>query len=357
MTARIKNALVNAAIVVASTMLGFLCLEFSFRWSQGEALLSPQNFIERRLDIIQRVSGPIVHDELLGWSLIANYRVAGFSTGFMGIRQNGPEPREPRKRGILAVGDSFTHGSGVQDQESWPAYLEKLVGVPVYNAAAGGWGVDQIVLRAEQLLPHLEPTTVVVGIMSQDSLRNNFSIYAGGHKPYFELSGSGLVLSGVPVPKVHNKPLTIGFWRRVFGHSLLLDWTMNRLGLTAWWASDALMYQQFAENKVGVEISCRLMDRLLGLRAKSDVRVIVVMQYGAAEASAAAPPWYAPPVLECAENRGIEWIDTYEPLNMLSRSDPKKFLALWLDEGGQPGHMSASGNAFIASLVHKAFKK
>jgi len=92
------------------------------------------------------------------------------------------------------------------------------------------------------------------------------------------------------------------------------------------------------------------MDRLLLLKEQFDVKIIVAMQYGASESSANKPPWYGPPVLECAGKRGFEILDTYPPLKLLVDEDPQRFNELWLDEGGQLGHMSAAGNGLMAKL-------
>ena len=59
--------------------------------------------------------------------------------------------------------------------------MERLVKIPVLNAACGAWGVDQIVLRVEQLAPTLKPALVIVGILDQDVLRNNYRMFGGGY--------------------------------------------------------------------------------------------------------------------------------------------------------------------------------
>lgn len=66
---------------------------------------------------------------------------------------------------MIAVGDSFTAGSEVADAETWPAQLERLIDGPVINAGVGGYGTDQMILRSESLLPVLQPSAVVVGIL------------------------------------------------------------------------------------------------------------------------------------------------------------------------------------------------
>src|SRR6516162_6615861 len=123
-------------------------------------------------------------------------------------------------------------------------------------------------------------------------------------------------MTNVPTPRVDAQPMTLGLARRVLGHSYVVHWTMLRLGLASFWAADRMRYEQVHSYETGVEISCLLMDRLARLKESAGSRVIVIMQYSAAEAEAAVP-WYAPPVLACASKRGLETVDSYPSLHAL----------------------------------------
>src|SRR5438105_9788269 len=94
----------------------FLALEFGIRTWQGVPLTTTDNFIIQQLDLVRQNTGVVVHDSLLGWRLRDNLQVpGGFTTGLYGLRMNSGEIRQPPKGGVLAVGDSFTVGSGVRD--------------------------------------------------------------------------------------------------------------------------------------------------------------------------------------------------------------------------------------------------
>src|SRR5262249_10900424 len=147
-----------------------------------------------------------------------------------------------RTGGVLAVGDSFTAGSGVRNEDAWPARLETLINQPVLNGSAGAYGVDQIVLRAEQLLPEVKPTALIIGILSQDTLRNTYSVYGGGYKPYFDVEAGSAVLRGVPVPLVETQPLQLDWKRRVFGRSYMVDAAATALGLQDQWTDNRFRY-------------------------------------------------------------------------------------------------------------------
>ena len=279
-----RNFTFAAIILLGSLAIALLTAELTVRAIDDVPIFTSKNFVVDMLSLVRANSGVVVHDETLGWRLRDNYEGGiAFSIGEYGVRMNGASIQPVPRGGVLAVGDSFTAGSGVADNESWPAQLERQIGQPVVNAAAGAWGVDQMILRAEQLVPVLNPRVLVVGILAQDSLRNNFEIYGGGYKPYFDIENGTARLKGVPVPRVTERGVDLDLSRRVFGYSYLVYWTARRTGHEADWIANEYRYRQVHPNETGVQISCLLMDRLAALRDKNRLRVIVMMQYGAAE--------------------------------------------------------------------------
>ncbi len=75
------------------------------------------------------------------------------------------------------------------------------------SGAAGGWGAGQIVLRAEKLIPVLEPKTVVISFLADDILRAGFRVYGSANKPWFQVDDDGnLVRHNDPVPVFTGKP-------------------------------------------------------------------------------------------------------------------------------------------------------
>ena len=88
---------------------------------------------------------------------------------------------------ILAVGDSFTFGIGVEQRDAWPEVLETLLetrtgaSVAVVNAGVPGFNAKQIRLRAESLLTRLEPSWVVCALYARSFWRmQNPYAYFGG---------------------------------------------------------------------------------------------------------------------------------------------------------------------------------
>ena len=118
--------------------------------------------------------------------------------GFRGTRDHSESPGKAVR--ILVLGDSFTFGEGVSDDETYSAVLEtSLPGVEVLNGGVHGYGHDQMLLALEDLGPKVHPDLVLLGFVSEDMERNllEFRDFA---KPRFALSGGSLVLQNVPVP-------------------------------------------------------------------------------------------------------------------------------------------------------------
>jgi hypothetical protein len=238
----------------------------------------------------------------------------------------------------------------VTDHESWPAYLEGILHEPVNNGAAGGYGLDQTVLRAEDLLEKYRPKMVIMGLLDQDILRVGFRSY-GEAKPFFKIEDGELKLHNVPVPK--STTATDPAWARILGHSYVADFLIARL------APKIAVQGKYEKIEVDeVEVSCRLIERLAAkLRAES-IPLLIVMQYGAGVAGVEGPrPGYASLFLECARELHIPVVDEFETLRSLVARDGRAALRehyVVHRDNLTLGHMSAKGNRLIAELVAAA---
>jgi hypothetical protein len=111
------------------------------------------------------INKAVEYDSVLGWRLKSFIKSGGFNTLDYGFRSNGGADAKVLPGGVLAVGSSFTAGSEVTDDQSWPAHLEQITGWNVNNGGQGGYQADQIVLLAEQLLPLIRPQIIVVDLI------------------------------------------------------------------------------------------------------------------------------------------------------------------------------------------------
>ncbi len=120
-----------------------------------------------------------------------------------GVRDREHRFEKPGRFRILALGDSFTWGFGVEQNERFTDKLQSLVGEPieVINAGVTGWGTDQELLYWTQEGYRYHPDLVLVAFGTEDIINNAHSVQHGYPKPYFLLRENHLVLRNSPVPK------------------------------------------------------------------------------------------------------------------------------------------------------------
>lgn len=353
---RLKAPFINSLVLVASTICGLLLIEAGYRVVHGIPFLPIQNHIAVERALLRTQTANRYHPDL-GWVLKPGIAIAGdnpdstFTTGEHGIRMNAAEIRPVPTGAILAVGDSFTAGSEVGDAQTWPAQLERRLGEPVVNAGVGGWASDQIVLRAEELVPILKPHTVVVSFLAHDVLRAGFRVYGSANKPWFDLDRDGdLVRHNDPVPVFTGKPGEAGI--SPFGYFHVITFAMDRIGWGDWLRQGNGIVRNGNDP---VAVSCKLLERLQGTLASQGAEMVFMLQYSGDERfDRTSQKVHGEKVVACARAAGIATIDTWEPLLAEFQKGFPVFQDLFVMHGEQLyGHMTEKGNALIAKLVAK----
>ncbi|MBN9535965.1 MAG: hypothetical protein BGN99_34035 [Alphaproteobacteria bacterium 65-37] len=297
-----------------------------------------------------------VHDELLGHVPNPGFQARhGKSLQTIdndGLRWNG-EASPLSERTILAVGDSYTYGEEVNDDQTWPAYLQRLTGRRVLNGGVTGYGFDQTVLRAEQLADRLSPSTIIVSFIEDNLRRAEMGTLWWRDKPWFAIEGGQLAYKPAGEPSWAKLP------RRF--HSYLGHW-FHKL------PPPQRARAQLVENKfvealpsrlqhllgycvrvhpvgAGLEIAKLLIRRLAELQRTRGIKVVVMAQHPPViwlnQSEARRLRRATQCVLDCAAASGLATIDTYSRLAV--EPAPHRHYA--------HTHMNARGNSMIASLV------
>ncbi len=152
------------------------------------------------------------YDASKGWMPKANLKdVKAFdgkilntnSKGVRGKREFAYVKKKDTLR-ILILGDSFTFGDEVSDNETYSYYLQEMLpGTEVINMGIHGYGHDQMLILLKEEGIKYQPDIVILGFLPLDMPRNllGFRDFA---KPRFVLEKGELKLTGTPVPHAED---------------------------------------------------------------------------------------------------------------------------------------------------------
>lgn len=342
-----RSGLVLAVLTVVVCLLG---AEVALRLRTSAGLLwHYPNFIQLDLRSDESERPQLRYDHELGWDLQpgASGLLAGkpISISAEGMRNHASGVKAGSGPTILALGDSYTEGFAVADDETWPAHLERHTGRRVLAGGVRDYGLDQMILKAERLVPTLKPATVVLAFIASDIDRTGRAARNMRHKPYFVVAGDRLELRNVPVPttKVAG-PDTLA--RRVLGHSYLVHFTMGRLGAHELWHGDTIHTGEDSDL-----ISCRLMVRFAALVQRESVQALVVAfpryEDWAWPESGKKQHRRVTTVLDCASKAGLKTLDTYDRF-------AKEGVAQNLEAFFADWHFNDRSNALAARLIAPA---
>ncbi len=168
----LKNTILS--IVVVGVLL--TAIELALRLSGASGIASKQllDFVPRR------TNPPYRQNEALGWDLLPNWEgeVKGVrvTTNSFGMRDDEfPLVKPDGAIRLLAVGDSFTFGFGVEQDNSYVEILEDLLNTThpdmrssVLNGGVGGYNTEQEKIWLGERGMSFEPDIVLVGFVLND---------------------------------------------------------------------------------------------------------------------------------------------------------------------------------------------
>jgi lysophospholipase L1-like esterase len=157
--------------------------------------------------------GLTLADPTLGWRLQPDWKGrhahhdfdVAYSINAWGFRGLDARTHRPPARSIAILGDSFTFGIGVDDEEVFTHLLNRrLLGSHrVYNFSVPGYSTDQELLLAERQVLGTRPDVLVLVVYLANDLFDNqltMPLQVRREKPRFVPEGDGLALMNSPVP-------------------------------------------------------------------------------------------------------------------------------------------------------------
>lgn len=321
-----------------------------FRAGKSRSPFMTGSYRDQRIDLMRR-GYPSVHDPVLGFvprpgfASDDNQWGTQVSIDERGLRNNSFRAATPRvwttaHRHVLAVGDSFTFGDQVSDDETWPARLEVLTQKVVWNGGVFGYSFAQTVLRAEALLPMEQFETLVVSLIPDDIKRCELS-RRFTEIPWYDIVRGELVLRNVPVPDTADSALDRQYVRKLLGYSALCD-TFFWNAAPVWWVGDQREVYVHPRG-VGNVIAAKLLDRLAATCRTRGVRLLVVLQDVAEPVDWTIADGAS--FLAHADATGVERLDLQTEFVALARAEPR------LRQRYFAGHMTAAGNQWVAERI------
>ena len=158
---RTRSVLTSALIVAASTGVAFL-LTLALEWAAGVYLYSSH----RNAGLIWGPSSVVRHTTR-EFSYVARINNLGFRD------RDFRRGKAPGRRAIV-LGDSFTYGWGVNNDDPWPKVLERsLNNVEMANLGSPGGFPRSYADLAEKAIPLLRPDLVIVAVVQSDDLHQS----------------------------------------------------------------------------------------------------------------------------------------------------------------------------------------
>lgn len=157
-------------LAVGGLLVGLGLSELGFRMMKP---LGPEFILAATT---QSINNSFFRDDMeLRVVLAPNVRASGFTTNTMGLRSPDLQPKRSGEVRILALGDSFTLGLAVDDDETFAAHLTDSLGasVTVLNGGVPGYGTEQATALMQRLVPQTQADAVLLTVYTGNDLRDN----------------------------------------------------------------------------------------------------------------------------------------------------------------------------------------
>ena len=262
---------------------------------------------------------------------------------------------------VLAIGDSFTFGTGCRAEETYPALVARARGGQARNSGFPGFGLAQMLVRGRELLPRMRPDVVLVQASTwlphraaRPLRRTGFGLLP---VPYFAEGPGGRPtwrpppftskLFDLPIARYRETDARLGDWASFVG----------RVGFPLFLHDDArLMQLRVARATGGLPggasdraISDTVYAELARLSEESGARMFVVILESAGKHALGPPDFALPP--------GERLVDTKPGLYAgISGTDEDSYLRAYGHWRGSPPrmvdeHPNARAHAIIAEQV------
>lgn len=195
-----------------------------YAWSLRMQMLPMYNMAK---ELGEKVGKVFVNDDQLGYKHLPNsigYRLLGSRDITVYHDENGNRVPEGYKHTgkrplVLYLGCSISYGDACFADSTFAHYVQQQLGGDYVNAATSGYGLSQMVLKAEELIPKIKPDYVVTQYTSWLAHRSmtQYQNFLGGTFPIPYFSDNGLEMPvfsprGLRIPLADFKNTPRSMW-------------------------------------------------------------------------------------------------------------------------------------------------
>ncbi len=287
-------------------------------------------------------------DPELGWSPIPNRSInypgwGELSSNSLGFRSG---EIDQNKNQIIILGDSVAWGFGVNDTETLPYQLDKIVsplGYQVSNLAVSGYGIDQYYLFLKKHLDKFNKLKILVLVIcTHNDLASTGSNFCyGKRKPLFIKKEGDLILTNSNIKKHCLRNLFSNSY--FLGNYLPYGGTVGKfLSLVA---GDKLLNENEAK-----EVSNLLFQKIYELVLSHNAKLLVVLSPAKTDfiEKSDSLKWFEY-VFKNVKQDGLSFLDYIEIL----KNNQRELGNIYLDNG----HFTKTGNLLLAKTIYKSLQE
>lgn len=301
------------------------------------------------------------YDPELGWASVKGrvsadvfgpgLHVTTNARGFRNATEFSKAVPEGKLR-VVALGDSFTLGYDVGDDDSWPAWLAKLCpGLEVPNMGQSGYGIDQSYLWYQRDGGELDHQVLVLAFIDDDLARVTTDSMAGYGKPVLDLVDGKLVARNLPVPRAPY--LLPALTQNLSLLEKLRVVELARAVLT-YFGRGVVAEEQALSDAQAERVDEAILRALRDTTASRGTALVLVHLPHLATgrpAELAQLPDYGVAALERVAADGVPFADLRDELARVSDPERRALFQPNTVENGAGGHYSAEGNRFAAAAI------
>lgn len=284
------------------------------------------------------------HDRRLGW------HPGQLASGTL---EHSAEVTLGDRRPVLLFGDSFAAGIWPETVDDFTLLFERTdlaEDFALLNHAAGGYGLDQIVLLLSEVLPRHagRRPVVLVSLLVDDDIDRCVLAFRVWPKPRLSVEAGRLVGEQRPVP-------TLG------------EYLEHHQALGALWIDDftARLWRRVdASGRAGLEREKQALARALLERAVSELRgagaefLFVLFRQGSSIHDPAAGGWRARVCIETLDGLGAPWVDVGPALAAHAARTGRAVWDYFLpDEHRAAGHYDPLGDAVVFEVLREGLRE